>query len=155
MSRIRLTVLAGILTVLVTTMITVVSPTVASAATPLCTKARNVTSGGRAISMPATANNSLTCLIGRNSAANSTVVRHLQSTMKACYPTLRLADPYSDERISQLAVDGDFGPRTEAAMKAVQDATGADVDGVYGPNTRDRMRFRSNDVPTEYYRYVG
>lgn len=47
-----------------------------------------------------------------------------------------------------LSVDGDFGPRTEAALKGVQSTIGTAADGGYGPNTRDRMRFRSNDVPT-------
>jgi hypothetical protein len=38
-----------------------------------------------------------------------------------------------------LVVDGSFGPRTEAAVRAVQRANGIVVDGVYGPQTRDHM----------------
>ncbi|MCC8250962.1 peptidoglycan-binding domain-containing protein [Saccharothrix luteola] len=64
-----------------------------------------------------------------------------QATMVKCYGGLRLASPYEDELIRDLDADGSFGPRTEAALKAVQKSIGATVDGSYGPNTRDRMKF--------------
>jgi len=34
-----------------------------------------------------------------------------------------------------IAVDGDFGPRTEAAVRAVQTSAGIPVDGIVGPQT--------------------
>ncbi|HXS43234.1 MAG TPA: peptidoglycan-binding protein [Solirubrobacteraceae bacterium] len=34
-----------------------------------------------------------------------------------------------------IAADGIFGPRTEAAVRAVQQATGVGVDGIVGPQT--------------------
>jgi peptidoglycan hydrolase-like protein with peptidoglycan-binding domain len=33
------------------------------------------------------------------------------------------------------AIDGDFGPRTEAAVRAYQEAAGCRVDGIVGPET--------------------
>jgi peptidoglycan hydrolase-like protein with peptidoglycan-binding domain len=61
--------------------------------------------------------------------------------MCRCYPTLNLASPYSSEKVGDLYADGSFGPRTEAALKAVQRYIGTDPDGIYGSNTRDRMKF--------------
>jgi peptidoglycan hydrolase-like protein with peptidoglycan-binding domain len=125
----------------------------ASAATSLCTITVNAVRGGQNIAVPATGGGDLRCLIGRTQAANSNVVRTLQSTLKVCYPNVRLASPYQNERVGNLSVDGDFGPRTEAALKGVQSSIGTAADGVYGPNTRDRMRFRSNDTPTLCYHF--
>lgn len=51
-----------------------------------------------------------------------------------------------------LHADGNFGPRTEAALKAVQRYIGTDPDGIYGPNTRDRMKFTTPDR-VHCYRY--
>lgn len=126
---------------------------VAAAATPLCTTTVNVNRGGNNLAVPAASNGSVTCLIGRTQAANSAVVRTLQYTLKTCYPTVRLASPYSGELVGNLSIDGSFGPRTEAAMKGVQSNIGTTPDGVYGPNTRNAMRFTSNDVPGRCYHY--
>ena len=35
----------------------------------------------------------------------------------------------------EIEIDGEFGPQTEAAVKAFQEAAGIDVDGVVGPQT--------------------
>jgi peptidoglycan hydrolase-like protein with peptidoglycan-binding domain len=49
-------------------------------------------------------------------------VSHLQSLLQA-----EGADPGP--------IDGDFGPRTEAAVRAYQEANGLRVDGIVGPET--------------------
>jgi peptidoglycan hydrolase-like protein with peptidoglycan-binding domain len=38
-----------------------------------------------------------------------------------------------------LEVDGDFGPRTEAAVKQFQERSGLKADGIYGPQTAARL----------------
>ncbi len=40
------------------------------------------------------------------------------------------------------AADGDFGPKTEAAVKALQQAAGITVDGEFGPVTYDALKKR-------------
>ena len=37
-------------------------------------------------------------------------------------------------------IDGRFGPKTEAAVKAYQSDHGLDVDGIVGPKTWDALR---------------
>ncbi len=114
----------------------------ASAATPLCSKMVQYTNAsGHQMLVPATSGGSRTCLIGRGLVANESIVVGLQRTMIGCYGGLRLAPPYATEFIRDLDSDGSFGPRTEAAMKAVQANIGSGADGVYGPMTRDRMEF--------------
>ncbi len=144
---------AGVTTVLVATALTLVPSGVASAATPLCTTMVNVNRGGNNLSVPATGGGNVTCLISRTQAANAAVVQGLQYTLKTCYPTVHLASPYSSELVGNLAVDRSFGPRTEAAVKGVQSTIGTTPDGGYGPNTRNAMRFTSNDVPGRCYHY--
>ena len=40
----------------------------------------------------------------------------------------------------ELEIDGRFGPATEAAVKAYQEANGLDADGIVGPKTWDALR---------------
>lgn len=143
----------GLTGALAATGLALVPSGVAAAATPLCTTAVNVNRGGNNLSVPATNGGNVTCLIGRTQAANSAVVRTLQYTLRTCYPAVRLASPYNNELVGNLATDGDFGARTEAAMKGVQSNIGTTPDGVYGQNTRNAMRFTSNDVPGRCYHY--
>ncbi len=67
-------------------------------------------------------------------------VSFLQEDLNLCYK-------------SGLALDGDFGPATEAALKHVQSIIGVTVDGVYGPNTRNAMQW-GVDGPTSCSKLV-
>lgn len=51
-------------------------------------------------------------------------VREAQRILNAWYPSL-----------PALAVDGDFGPKTEARVRYMQERAGLTVDGIVGPNT--------------------
>lgn len=66
-------------------------------------------------------------------------------------PTLRRGDTGEDVRTLQrllsargrmLVADGDFGARTEAAVRAFQEQSGLSVDGIVGPTTRARLEGR-------------
>jgi peptidoglycan hydrolase-like protein with peptidoglycan-binding domain len=39
----------------------------------------------------------------------------------------------------EIEIDGRFGPATEAAVKAFQEAVGIDVDGIVGPQTWEQL----------------
>jgi peptidoglycan hydrolase-like protein with peptidoglycan-binding domain len=61
-------------------------------------------------------------------------VKALQTAINACYkPVLKNGEP--------LKVDGDFGPKTEAAFKSVQEKIGVPADGVYGLSVRAKLLF--------------
>ncbi|MCK9794146.1 peptidoglycan-binding protein [Isoptericola sp. 4D.3] len=57
---------------------------------------------------------------------SGTGVATLQATLNHCYGR-------------NLEVDGNFGDLTRTALKYAQGRAGVAQDGVYGPNTRDRM----------------
>ncbi|WP_198680395.1 peptidoglycan-binding domain-containing protein [Lentzea terrae] len=110
-----------------------------------CSGFTSMNRGGHIIHVP-TVKGSSSCQMGRDYAvADKKVVHRFQLGLKSCYAKLNLASPYSDEKIESIDADGSFGPRTEAALKAVQRHTGADVDGIYGPNTRDHIKFLAAD----------
>jgi len=59
---------------------------------------------------------------------NSQAVVALQETLDGCYG-------------QHLAVDGDYGPLTQAAVEVAQRAANVPVDGIYGPVTRDHIKW--------------
>src|SRR4051795_4106218 len=66
--------------------------------------------------------NSIACQLAEGN--NSDAVKALQTQLNLCNG-------------ASLKVDGDFGGKTNSALKAAQKANGAkDVDGIYGPETR-------------------
>jgi peptidoglycan hydrolase-like protein with peptidoglycan-binding domain len=71
-------------------------------------------------------------------------------------PPLRLGSKGSQVSVLQgllnqtgagLRVDGDFGPRTDAAVRAYQRANGLVVDGVVGPQTAGRLNAGNSVTP--------
>ena len=100
------------------------SPASPATAAPQCTSyavyhGANVPSVGRG--------GSVNCQMGQG--AQSEAVLYLQYTLNYCYG-------------AGLSQDGDFGPRTKAALIAAQRQAGAAPDGVYGPETRSKIMHR-------------
>ncbi|WP_432278733.1 peptidoglycan-binding domain-containing protein [Nocardia carnea] len=63
-------------------------------------------------------------------------VRALQTALRACYN-------------ADISTDGQFGPKTKAALKRAQASAGTTADGIYGPKTRDALKWpsRMHDTP--------
>jgi peptidoglycan hydrolase-like protein with peptidoglycan-binding domain len=66
----------------------------------------------------------------------SNAVRTLQNTLKRCYFYYHGPQPLLP---ASLDVDGNFGGKTHDALKFAQSKEGAKVDGIYGPESRDRL----------------
>ncbi|MER7736521.1 peptidoglycan-binding domain-containing protein [Streptomyces erythrochromogenes] len=66
--------------------------------------------------------------------ASGTQVYHLQDTLNYCY----------GQDVGGL--DGVFGAKTTAALKRVQASLGLDADGVYGPQTRDKLKWHWSNM---------
>ncbi|NIK56581.1 peptidoglycan-binding domain-containing protein [Kribbella shirazensis] len=64
-----------------------------------------------------------------------TAIQVLQRNLNFCYGT-------------KLAVDGIYGSRTRAAVRAVQTKHRLVVDGIYGPKTRSAMNWRLYSMAT-------
>jgi peptidoglycan hydrolase-like protein with peptidoglycan-binding domain len=64
----------------------------------------------------------------------STGVVYLQESLNTCYGY-------------HLALDGNYGSMTQAAVEHVQSVTHITVDGIYGPQTRNAMQWAPPNVP--------
>ena len=73
------------------------------------------------------------CYLKRGMSGSAVVV--LQYAMKSCYNE------------TALAVDGSFGPATEAALRRTQSKMGITVDGSYGPQTGSHLSWLSQVMP--------
>ncbi|MFF4354962.1 peptidoglycan-binding protein [Streptomyces sp. NPDC001530] len=117
----------------------VITAAPAHAADGVCTGSVVVQNGsGRHFVLPINvANNTSYCYLqyGHTGAG----VRALQKNMNSCYG-------------KTLELDGSFGPATRDALRDVQDRIGAAVDGVYGRETRGKMKWArySNETGARY-----
>ncbi|MBU2668353.1 peptidoglycan-binding protein [Actinoplanes bogorensis] len=96
------------------------------AASVSCTRAAQFTSGGYLANyVPVTSSKSTNCILAKGN--NSGAVTGLQSNLNICYKR-------------NLAIDGDFGQNTKDALIYAQGVMKTDKDGVYGPDTRKKMK---------------
>ena len=100
-----------------------------AAPTPTCS--RSVTYQGALV--PAASNGSVSCNMIRGNVSDG--VARLQDTLNDCYPS-----QLRGIGVFPLSIDRDFGGNTYRALRAVQGAVGARVDGQYGPETRSKMK---------------
>lgn len=76
--------------------------------------------------IPADSSNNENCVM--SSPLVNTGVKALQSTLTVCYG-------------KGLQIDGDFGKATKSALISVQKQINVVADGIYGPNTRDALKW--------------
>jgi peptidoglycan hydrolase-like protein with peptidoglycan-binding domain len=118
------------LAVLLAALFTVLPAGAASAATPQCYRALHILpdSAGPALWLPSagTTLESTRCWMARGNVSDG--VWAMQRALIDCYG-------------QNIAADGVFGPRTQAALVNAQREMRANPDGGYGPETRGLMRF--------------
>lgn len=71
--------------------------------------------------------------------SRGTGVKALQAAINECYKSV-----LSSAGLAQLVVDGSYGSKTQAAVKAVQRSHRIDPDGVFGPITSSVMKWPGN-----------
>jgi peptidoglycan hydrolase-like protein with peptidoglycan-binding domain len=132
-TRVR-TVAIGVATLIATVCLQAISTTPASAAPPTCNGyAARTSDNGNRFYVPvyriagSDIPPSFSCLL-RQGNNNNSGVRILQRTLHDVYRR-------------NIAVDGDFGPQTKAALAYVQANHNPPItaDGIYGPQTRDSL----------------
>ncbi|MFC9897742.1 peptidoglycan-binding protein [Nocardia sp. NPDC127579] len=74
------------------------------------------------------------CQLAEGSSGKA--VTSLQTALKRCYG-------------ADISVDGQFGPRTKSALKSAQRTAGAGSDGIYGPETREKLKWPSQMQDTD------
>ncbi|MGI5512969.1 peptidoglycan-binding domain-containing protein [Streptomyces sp. CA-106131] len=107
-------------------LMTVSAPPAVASSLPICTKGTWISEPVFTIYMPTTSSNSTSCFLARGDV--SSAVTALQKSLKICFG-------------KNIAIDGDFGPATESALKSVQSGLGITADGVYGTQSRNSMLF--------------
>jgi peptidoglycan hydrolase-like protein with peptidoglycan-binding domain len=119
-------------TVVVASGITLATPGLAQAASSCTSYAEYYTASGPTnIPTIGLYQNAPNCQLANGN--DSSGVDVLQYTLDNCYG-------------SGLTQDGEFGALTEAAVKHVQSILGISVDGIYGPQTRNAMKWDAGGV---------
>ncbi|MEU7580042.1 peptidoglycan-binding domain-containing protein [Streptomyces sp. NPDC041068] len=135
--RLRGLAASGAATALLTTGLLATGATAAHAATPVCTKTKLITKGAYYAELPVSAGGSTTCQMGPGNT--SSAVKQLQFVLTVCHG------------LGAGGSDGIYGNGTRADVRTVQRAAGINADGLYGPNTRNIIKWRwygtSNETP--------
>jgi peptidoglycan hydrolase-like protein with peptidoglycan-binding domain len=116
-----------------------VTPTMASASTPYCTSDVQVYYNGGEYEPPAYGTNQ-NCLLASGDGPDL-AVDSLQININTCYIDTGLLAPYGITTELSLADPDTYGPKTKAAVVAVQKYLQITADGVYGPQTRSHMHW--------------
>ncbi|MER5210334.1 peptidoglycan-binding domain-containing protein [Streptomyces sp. NPDC002838] len=105
-----------------------VAPSASAASYPVCntTTIGYFTNGTYWVLPYYSSPNTVSCILKQGNTGKA--VRALQKNLNVCYG-------------KALVLDGVFGAATAAALRDVQSRIGVAVDGVYGPLTRNKMKW--------------
>ena len=107
----------------------------ASASPPCTTFGYAVAASGNILAVPATNGGASPFHCHLQRGYSNRAVWYLQYSITWCYRDYR-------EDVLNIAVDGNYGPKTQAAVRRVQEIEHIKVDGTYGPQTRNAMMHR-------------
>jgi peptidoglycan hydrolase-like protein with peptidoglycan-binding domain len=123
-----------------------ITPSPAAASYPICTTTRNVWTADWSQIVPyETVDDNPVCEMKYTTSSwRNPAVANLQETINQCYgPTSwhndGSATPSDQVILTDLSVDGQYGPKTKAAVEAIQRYEHVGVDGMAGPQTRGAM----------------
>jgi peptidoglycan hydrolase-like protein with peptidoglycan-binding domain len=116
----------------------------ASATSP-CNSTSSITHGSLSFDIPSIGHNSgnVNCHLSVND--NSPAVKSLQIQLNDCYWSGSNTKGHSSAFGTRLSEDGQYGSKTEAAVRAAQSAEHISADGDYGPQTRSHILFFADD----------
>ncbi|WP_433022407.1 peptidoglycan-binding domain-containing protein [Kribbella sp. CA-294648] len=115
-------------------------------------RVKNVSNGANVVpTWRSATHRSLDCHLYRGTSGDG--VRQLQLTLNECYGPRPLSGGVK-KFSTALAVDGQFGSATEAALETVQSYIGVTADGSYGPATRSKMKARANNGSGNWCMYL-
>jgi peptidoglycan hydrolase-like protein with peptidoglycan-binding domain len=128
MRRIILAAVMVLVTISGVTGITLLSASAASAQASCTGSSAYTNAAGHLVFVPTIGSDTHrdNCDLGPGNNGNA--VYWLQTTLNHCYG-------------AGLALDGSYGPLTQAAVKHAQRVAGITADGIYGPQTRDHIKW--------------
>jgi serine/threonine-protein kinase len=118
-------------------------PALLALPSPICTGVVVVNVGGHPVPVPAYNGNQRCYMQRYDGKVDTASLKTMQSAINICYiqkGRLGTMAPLS------LASPDTFGPRTEAAVAAVQRWHSISADGGWGPQTRAAMQWPDNDT---------
>jgi peptidoglycan hydrolase-like protein with peptidoglycan-binding domain len=109
-----------------------------------CTSTSKFFVGDRPFTIPTVGTNTgnYNCVLGIGNQSGA--VRNLQGHLNSCYWSGSTVPGHRSAFSTALVVDGIYGSRTAAAVAAAQRSHGIADDGVYGPQTRRTILFRTD-----------
>ncbi|MET0423099.1 MAG: peptidoglycan-binding domain-containing protein [Actinoplanes sp.] len=113
---------------------------------PICTGIVVVNVGGHPVPVPAYNGNQRCYMQQGDGKVDTASLKLLQTAINICYINKGRLAQYGVTQTLSLASPDTYGPKTKAAVTAVQKWHGISADGGWGPQTRAAMQWPDNDT---------